>query len=270
VSVVASEDAHAHAAAPDQAAAHDHAASHDHADHAAAPAAGHTHAAPREERVIVQGSGSQFEGSRISYEPATPDGKRGAAIRGHNPQQERNHAEMHAVNKSCSPSTKQRKVADHLLRDSRKAIAKYDNNPGRALADGFIAYPIPLSKMFHMVSPARTSDKYELVPSKVESFMYAMTDSGLKAVGVMYMFEPRDAVPPNPTGCILQWHRHTGAQGAVTSFDPKHPYASAWMAHIWTYGHDDPWHDGDGTEPHTWFFAYRNIPNVCDSTGQCV
>jgi hypothetical protein len=42
------------------------------------------------------------------------------------------------------------------------------------------------------------------------------------------------------------------------------------MAHIWTYGHDDPWHDGDGTEPHTWFFAYRNIPNVCDSTGQCV
>jgi hypothetical protein len=174
------------------------------------------------------------------------------------------------VNKSCSPSTKQRKVADHLLRDSRKAIAKYDNNPGRALADGFIAYPIPLSKMFHMVSPARTADKYELVPSKVESFMYAMTDSGLKAVGVMYMFEPREAVPPNPTGCILQWHRHTGTQGVVTSFDPKHPYASAWMAHIWTFGYDDPWHDGDGTEAHTWFFAYRNIPNVCDSTGQCV
>jgi hypothetical protein len=246
--------------------------------HGSSPAASHSHpsgashATPREEQVILQGSkGSQFEGRSFTYEPATPDGKHGAAFRSHNPDQDKAHAEMHAVNKPCSPTTKQRKFADRLLRDSKTAIAIYDNNPGRALADGFIAYPIPLSKMFHMVNVGRTrADSYELTPTKVESFMYAMTDSGLKAVGAMYIFSPKDKTPPNPTGCIMQWHRHTGMQGAVTSFDPNEPFASVWMAHVWTFGYDDPWRDGDGTEPHTWFMGYRYLPNVCDSTGQCV
>ena len=263
--------AHTH---PDSAAGHGDVATHEHEathDHSGSPASGHSHsAAHRQERVILQDSSGKFGGGEITYEPATPDGKHGADIRGHNAAMDRQHAEMHAVNKPCTPTAKQHRIADRLLRDSRAAIKKYDNNPARALADGFIAYPIPLSKMFHMVSPARVRDSYELTPSKVESFMYAMTDSGLKAVGVMYMFDPRDEVPPNPTGCILQWHRHIGTAGLVTSFDPQHPYASAWMAHIWTFGYDDPWHDGDGTEPHTWFFGYRYIPNVCDSTGQCI
>jgi hypothetical protein len=67
------------------------------------------------------------------------------------------------------------------------------------------------------------------------------------------------------------WHKHTQEEGLATSFDPRSPTESVWMAHVWTYGGLEPWgRDMDGTEPHAWFFAYRGVPVFCNDNGECI
>lgn len=226
----------------------------------------HRGSGPREDVTLVDGARVGLDGTRVAYEPATPDGTRGSAIRFHDADADHGHAAG-----DCAPTAEQQAYARRLLAATTEAIEQYDNNPAQALRDGFLAYPVAFTKMFHMFSYGRFEDDHELNPAQVESFMYAMTDEGLKAVGAMYVFDDREVQPPNPTGCILQWHRHEGAvEGLVTSGDLEHPTQSAWMAHLWTYGFEDPWHDGDGTEQHAWFAPYRAIPAICGDGSFCI
>lgn len=234
--------------------------------HGHGPAQDHPHVSPgeptrRERQVLKLGDGY------LAYEPATKDGSHSSAFRWHGAEP----ANHHHYQGTCTPTTTQKAAADRISSDMTRALAKYNNNPWRALRDGFVAYPIPLSKMFHMVAVNRYYDGKMLDAYRVESFMYAMTDKGLTAVGGMFIFPFKNATPPNPTGCMLVWHRHTGGEGAVTSFDPQDPDTSVWMAHVWTFGGLDPWgRDFDGTEPHAWFFAYRYLPVVCAEDGDCI
>jgi hypothetical protein len=220
-----------------------------------------TKPARAEQRVFALGDGY------LAYEPPTPDGTHGAAFRWHGGQADGHH--LHSGD--CKPTATQQAAAGKIVLDMQRSLRVYDNNPWQALRDGFVAYPIPLTKMFHMVAVGRIYDAHLVEARYVESFMYGMTDRGLTALGGMFMFPERNVTPPNPTGCLLVWHKHRDAEGLVTSFDPRSPGESMWMAHVWTFGGLDPWgRDYDGTEPHTWFFAYRNIPALCMEDGDCL
>ncbi len=245
-----------------------------HASHGAGEGDGHSShvatgkcrpAAEREKRVLLQDPTNE-NGLKSTYEPATPDGCRGSMLRvpvsGGDPG-----GEHHAHGGECDPTPQQQDSADRLVADTRAALQKYLNNPQQVLADGFVAYPIPLTKWFHMFNYQRLYDDRVLSPEHIESFMYGMTDDGLTPVGAMYVFGSRDQQPPDPTGCLMQWHKHNQVG---TSDDPEHLDESMWMAHIFLHGDVDPWgRDYDGSEPHAWFRAYRNIPAVCNDEGFC-
>jgi hypothetical protein len=224
---------------------------------------------------------------RLAWEPADED--EGAALRGWYEDGSASHHDHSGDD--CRPTAEQQAFGDWLVSESRRALTeRYLNDPWQALADGFVAYPIPSSKWFHMVNVRRINDGPYITPkdakgdprsrvfnpSYVESFLYGMTDEGLTPIGAMYILpdEYKEWEPeklPNPTGCLLQWHNHTGGEGLVTSFDPRNPDQSLWMSHVWTHGGLNPWgHDYDGSEPHAWFSGFRHIPALCNAEGTCL
>jgi hypothetical protein len=131
-----------------------------------------------------------------------------------------------------------------------------------------------------MVNTALYEDGRDAVPEFVESFMYAMTDDGLRAMGGMftlggaYKGVPADRLPgfvaSNGETCRLPWHAHTGHEGVATSFDPQRPAQSNWMAHVWVHGYDT-WERGvDGSEASGWWWPYRSIPSLCNDQPSCL
>ena len=161
----------------------------------------------------------------------------------------------------------------------RSRLTRYDNDPYRAGADGYWMYPIGW-KTYHMVNTGLYSDGHDAVPEHVESFIYAMTDQGLMAMGGMFTLDkqfkdvPADRLPgfraSNGEVCRLPWHKHTDEEGLVTSFDPNDPTNSNWMAHVWIRGYD-VWERGiDGTEASGWWWPYRTLPTLCNDQPSCL
>lgn len=221
--------------------------------------------------------------SRGTWEPATSDddpepspGDRGLAWRWQNDGDDPagGEHEVHGFDPGCSPT-----AVDELVARLRTTLARYDNDPWRAGADGFWMYPIAW-KTYHMVNTSRYDDGLEAVPENVETFMYAMTDDGLRAMGGMfspssaYKNLPVEQLPmftaSNGEQCSLPWHKHTGAAGLATSFEPSNPDESNWMAHVWVRGLDT-WEQGvDGSEPSGWWSVYRAVPALCNDQGACL
>ena len=222
-------------------------------------------------------------GWRGTMDPATQDddpnpseGDRGWAWRLHDPEED-GHAGGHHdddFDPGCSTS-----AVDELVDRMGRKLAVYDNDPWRAGADGYWMYPIAW-KTYHMVNTSLYGDGKEIVPEHVESFMYAMTDSGLKAMGGMFTLDaswkdvPAEQLPgfhaSNGEVCKMPWHAHTEEEGLATSFDPQNPTQSNWMAHVWVYGYD-VWERGvDGTEASGWWWPYRTLPTFCNDDGGCL
>ena len=222
--------------------------------------------------------------SRGVWEPATSDddpdpspGDRGLAWRwvndgddggggiGHNHQ---------GFEPGCSDA-----AVNELVARLKTSLGVYDGDPWRAGSDGFWPYPIAW-KMWHMVNTNRYADGLDVVPEAPETFMYAMTDAGLKAMGAMFTLDapwknvPEDQLPTfrasNGEQCRVPWHKHTGAEGLATSFEPSNPDESNWMAHVWMYGYST-WEQGaDGSEPNAWWSVWGAAPAICNDQGGCL
>ena len=135
-------------------------------------------------------------------------------------------------------------------------------------------------KTYHMYNTALYDDGHDVVPKHVESFIYAMTDTGLKAMGGMFTLSkswkavPEERLPrfraSNGESCRLPWHVHSGHEGLATSFDPDDPTRSNWMAHVWVHGYET-WETGvDGSEASGWWFPWRSMPALCNDDGGCL
>src|SRR5438270_587659 len=181
-----------------------------------------------------------------------------------------------------------------------------------ALADGWYPYPVPASKAWHLVRQFCAGDMNPKDPGgtqlnvrNIESFVLIYTDSGWQVRTGMFMLgDEGDKAPPvgkdghAPLGaydyieidkpahlpvwrdpihkglvCQLEWHGHDGAEGAATSFDPKHPSTSPWMSHINLYASQgDPFgqaQDADGAEPHAYWTPLHYVPDACNPQGPC-
>ena len=261
---------------------HDHEEPPDHDDSAACPPGtthDHDHESGRTQCTVFT-----LGDSRGVWEPATSDddpepspGDRGLAWRwvndaddggggiGHNHQ---------GFDPGCSDT-----AVSELVARLKTTLGVYDNDPWRSGADGFWPYPIAW-KMWHMVNTTRYADGLDVVPEKPETFMYAMTDDGLRAMGAMFTLDapwkhvPVEQLPTfrasNGEQCRVPWHKHTGAEGLATSFEPSNPDESNWMAHVWMYGYDT-WEQGaDGSEPNGWWSVWGVAPAICNDQGGCL
>jgi hypothetical protein len=191
-----------------------------------------------------------------------------------------------------------------LLSDARASLARYDGAEGfaKATREGYYLYPIGgkvwhafNTKLYDDADPA-TGKQRDIDPWFPENIIYAMTDDGWKAMGIMFTMvtdestgklwkeqpvatwpnyyttteDPVTGVPRQET-CYMHWHTHAGAGGTATGggVDPRsaesHP-----MTHIWAWG-IDMWERGaDGTEANSWFAPYRLIPAVCSEKDACI
>ncbi|MDQ3935834.1 MAG: PQQ-dependent sugar dehydrogenase [Actinomycetota bacterium] len=259
---------------------HEHGGGGDHDDDTECPAGTrheHNHDSGRTECEAFEVSGW-----RGTWEPATQDddpepseGDRGWAWRLHDPDPEEGGGHHHdGFDPGCSQV-----AVDELVERMKRTLARFDNDPWRAGADGYWMYPIGW-KTYHMVNTSLYGDGRDVVPEHVESFIYAMTDGGLKAMGGMFTLDKEwKKVPPerlpgyrasNGEVCRLPWHNHVEEEGAATSFDPEDPTTSNWMAHVWVHGYDVFERGTDGTEASGWWWPYRSIPTFCNDDGGCL
>lgn len=222
-------------------------------------------------------------GYRGTWEPATQDddpnpseGDRGLAWRLHDPDEDGGGHGHHdgGFDPGCSSV-----AVDELVARMGRKLAVYDNDPWRAGADGYWMYPIGW-KTYHMVNTTLYGDGKDIVPEYVESFIYAMTDSGLKAMGGMFTLDkqwknvPAERLPgfhaSNGEVCKLPWHVHSDHEGLATSFDPDDPTRSNWMSHVWVHGYDTWEQNVDGSEASGWWAPYRMLPSFCNDDGGCL
>jgi hypothetical protein len=192
------------------------------------------------------------------------------------PEEDITHEQAPGYCSGDGPTADQRAYGDWLVSETRRALAKYKNNWQLAIADGYKPFPIVEGRWVHMTNQDRYADDILIDPDKIDSFMFAKVGDDWVPAGGMYMYGDRsDPNPPNPTGCLLMWHRHASYEGyaataAYTWDDYWVSEKTMWMAHVWTHGNLDPWgRDFDGTEPASWSWPSSMLPNGCDRKGFC-
>lgn len=167
------------------------------------------------------------------------------------------HAQMAAGMKmagdACTdaPTAAQESAAVRLV-DATWADAKKYQSLAAAKAAGFRPVTPTGRPVVHYIDAAnyRTTRRGGpiLNPSAPQSLVYANTPKGAVLAAVMYIAGPRTGTPPDPGGCLTQWHVHTnlcfghasghGGAGVVGLADPTCPAGSRNrvsppMLHIW-------------------------------------
>lgn len=165
------------------------------------------------------------------------------------------HAQMAAGMKmagdTCTTApTAAQKTATVRLVDSTWADAKKYQSLTAAKAAGFRPVTPTGQPVVHYIDPANYRATRRggpiLNPAAPQSLVYANTPNGAVLAAVMYIAGPQTGTPPDPGGCLTQWHLHTnlcfgrasGHAGVVGVADPKCPAGSRNrvsppMLHIW-------------------------------------
>lgn len=146
---------------------------------------------------------------------------------------------------TSSPTAAQQHAAVKLV-DSSWAGAK----PYQALAAAQAAGYVPITPtglpVVHYLNPAFYRSTARGGPvlnvQQPQSLVYANTPEGAVLVAAMFIMAPGAGTPPQPGGCLTQWHQHTnlcfGLRGVVALADPDCPDGSVNrvtppMLHVW-------------------------------------
>jgi hypothetical protein len=152
---------------------------------------------------------------------------------------------MQMVTPNCTaqPSVAQQRAAVKLVNETVAAVAPY-KSLAAAKAAGYIPITPSGQLVVHYINPAYYRDGAALDPSKVPSLVYVNTSHGAVLLAAMYLIPASDgANPPQPGGCLTQWHIHTDlcfSAGHVVGNDNSGACAAgsvntttAPMMHIW-------------------------------------
>ena len=205
----------------------------------------------------------------LDYEPARPasddDPGSGYAFVYRGPADQGQGTVGHHSDEPCQPTPEQQAAADQLYRETDTQMRAYDNNPGRAAADGF-TYAFPLTdRIIHMVAPSRVRDETILQAGEIESFLYVMTDRGLTAVGGMYVMPDPNVPGPQIGGCLTRWHEHAGTAGRLTTAGTMERTPE--MLHVWTYPRLQPYGHYDGRALSQLWGPGSVVPSLCRESG---
>lgn len=154
-------------------------------------------------------------------------------------------AGMKMVDPTCNsdPTSTQQKAAVTLVNQTVSDVA-----PFRSLAAAKAAGYVPLTptgqRQVHYINPTIYREQSnDLDPNAIPVLVYDNTNRGAVLVAAMYLMPQSGGTPPQPGGCLTQWHVHTDlclGQGVVVGNDNNGscPAGSANrvtppMIHVW-------------------------------------
>jgi hypothetical protein len=134
-------------------------------------------------------------------------------------------AGMAMVNHDCSatPTAAQQRAAVALVDKTVAAAAPY-RSLAAAKAAGYVPVTPTGLPVVHYINPAIYREGSTLDPSAIPSLVYVNTAHGAVLSAAMYLVPPAAASqrPPQPGGCLTQWHVHTNLcfrDGMVVGID---------------------------------------------------
>jgi hypothetical protein len=145
---------------------------------------------------------------------------------------------------TAQPSPAQQQAAVALVDKTVTAAAPY-KSLAAAKAAGYVPITPSGQRIVHYINPAIYRQGHLLDPSSIPVLVYANTSHGAVLLAAMYLM-PRssgDATPPQPGGCLTQWHVHTDlcfSSGRVVGTDASAPCTAGSsnvitqpMMHVW-------------------------------------
>ena len=118
--------------------------------------------------------------------------------------------EMATVNCTAEPTVAQQKAAVNLVDQTVATAAPY-KSLAAAKAAGYVPVTRPGQKIVHYINPSIYRQGSVLDPNNIPVLVYVNTSHGAVLSAAMYLTPQSSAAarPPQPGGCLTQWHIHT-------------------------------------------------------------
>lgn len=151
---------------------------------------------------------------------------------------------MAEPNCHAQPTVGQQRAAVDLVDQTVAAVAPY-RSLAAARAAGYVPVTPTGRRVVHYINPSTyRRGGNPLDPVAVPALVYVNTGHGAVLSAAMYLMSPRDGTdkPPQPGGCLTQWHIHTDlcfSAGHVVGNDAAGACASGTnhttepMMHVW-------------------------------------
>jgi hypothetical protein len=114
---------------------------------------------------------------------------------------------MAEPNCNAQPTAAQQQAAVHLVDQTVAAALKY-TSLATAKAAGYVPVTPTGKRVVHYINPSIYRSGEALDPAAIPSLVYVNTAHGAVLSAAMYLV-PKDSTPPQPGGCLTQWHIHT-------------------------------------------------------------
>jgi hypothetical protein len=144
---------------------------------------------------------------------------------------------------TAQPTVAQQHAAVTLVDQTVAAAAPY-KSLAAAKAAGYIPITPSGQRIVHYINPTIYRQGQLLNPASIPVLVYANTSHGAVLLAAMYLMPKSSSVtPPQPGGCLTQWHIHTDlcfSSGRVVGTDASAPCTAgstnaitAPMMHVW-------------------------------------
>jgi hypothetical protein len=108
---------------------------------------------------------------------------------------------------NAEPTVAQQQAAVHLVDQTVAAAQKY-TSLATAKAAGYVPVTPTGKRVVHYINPSIYRSGDALDPGAIPSLVYVNTVHGAVLSAAMYLV-PKGSTPPQPGGCLTQWHIHT-------------------------------------------------------------
>jgi hypothetical protein len=124
---------------------------------------------------------------------------------------------MAEPNCTAQPTSQQQQAAVDLVNRTVAKAQKY-TSLAAAQAAGYVPVTPTRKRIVHYINPAIYRSGETLNPDAIPALVYVNTAHGAVLSAAMYLV-PKGMTPPQPGGCLTQWHIHTdlcfGSKGVV-------------------------------------------------------
>ena len=148
---------------------------------------------------------------------------------------------MAEPNCTAQPTSAQQQAAVNLVDETVAAAQKYTSLTA-AKAEGYVPVTPSGARIVHYINPAYYRSGNVLDPNEIPALVYVNTAHGAVLSAAMYLV-PRGVTPPQPGGCLTQWHIHTdlcfssgrvvGTNGDGSCAAGSTNQVTAPMMHVW-------------------------------------
>jgi hypothetical protein len=114
---------------------------------------------------------------------------------------------MAEPNCTAEPTAAQQHAAVNLVNQTVATAQQY-TSLAAAKAAGYVPVTPSGARIVHYINPAYYRSGGVLNPNEIPALVYVNTAHGAVLSAAMYLV-PRGTTPPQPGGCLTQWHIHT-------------------------------------------------------------